>query len=98
MQHLRTIYLPVSTIQPKGMLCAKKTSFTAEKFCIAVFVIFFLSVVAAIGAAEESQEERWEKLLFDEYSERVRGYCVEQTTDEIYAVTGYYHRHWEAGG
>lgn len=79
-------------------MCKKATSFTVGKFCTVVFVIFFLSVIAASGAAGESQEERWEKVLFGESDDSVGGYCVEQTSDGGYVVTGYYHRHWKAGG
>jgi hypothetical protein len=65
---------------------------------MAIFFIFFLSVIVAGGAAGKSQEERWEKVLFGESDDSVGGYCVEQTSDGGYVVTGYYHRHWEAGG
>ncbi|MBN1134590.1 MAG: hypothetical protein JXA38_06735 [Methanosarcinaceae archaeon] len=79
-------------------MCKKATSFTAGKFCAAVFIIFLLSVIAASGAAGEPQEARWENVLFGEYDDSVGGYCVEQTSDGGYVVTGYYHRYWEAGG
>ncbi|MDG6244928.1 MAG: hypothetical protein QCH31_11170 [Methanolobus sp.] len=79
-------------------MCKKATSLTARKFCTAVFIIFLFSVIAVSGAAGESQEERWEKVLFGESSDSVGAYCVEQTTDGGYVVTGYYHKRWEAGG
>ncbi|WP_292461651.1 hypothetical protein [Methanolobus sp.] len=55
-------------------------------------------MIVVSGTAGESQEERWENVLFGEYGENVGGYCVEQTSDGGYVVTGYYHKYWEAGG
>ena len=79
-------------------MCKKATLFTVGKLCAAAFIIFLLSVIASSGATGESQEDRWENVLFGEYGESVGGYCVEQTSDGGYVVTGYYHKYWEAGG
>jgi len=79
-------------------MCNKATLFTAGKFCAAALIIFLLSVIASSGASGEVQEDRWEKVLFGEDDENVGGYCVEQTSDGGYVVTGDYHRYWEAGG
>jgi hypothetical protein len=78
-------------------MCKKTTLFTAGKVSMAVFVILLFSIITASGAAGESQE-RWEKVLFGESNDAVGGYCVEQTSDGGYVLTGYYHKHWEAGG
>ncbi|TQD26678.1 hypothetical protein [Methanolobus vulcani] len=78
-------------------MCKKVTLPTAGKIGMAVFVIFLFSIIAASVASGESQD-RWEKVLFGESNDAVGGYCVEQTSDGGYVLTGYYHKHWEAGG
>jgi hypothetical protein len=69
------------------------------KSCVTALVLsVLLFSIAVAGTAGESQEERWETVLFGEPGDSVGGYCVEQTSGGSYVVTGYYHRHWEAGG
>ncbi|AKB84393.1 hypothetical protein [Methanococcoides methylutens] len=61
------------------------------KACIFTCVLFLVfSAGIASGEIEQSGDEGWVQIFFEEFNDNVGGYSVQQTSDGGYVITGYY--------